>query len=175
MSKKQSLVFKTMHVLFWVIFIGLCIKTGTLLTSLFISFLVNPAATNQIYQGLNLSALFQFSTHHYFHVMLLYIAINTLQAYMAYFTIKIFLELKMEKPFSVSINNIIRKMSRLGLACGLVALVGQAYSDWLLKSGIAVPINWAYAEILFFAGILFLVAQIYQKGIELQQENDMTV
>jgi hypothetical protein len=80
--------------------------------------------------------------------MLLYIAINTLQAYMAYFTIKIFLELKMEKPFSVPINNIIRKMSRLGLA---------------------------YSEILFFAGILFLVAQIYQKGIELQQENDMTV
>ena len=175
MSQKQSWVFKTMNVLFWVIFIGLCIKTGSLITSLVISLFINPEATKQLYQGLNLSSLYQFSTYHYFHTMLLYVLINALQATMAYFTVKIFMELKLEKPFSVAINGILRKMSRFGLATGLLAIGGQAYSDWLKKAGISVPIDWAYSQILFFAGILFLVAQVYQKGIELQQESDMTV
>jgi hypothetical protein len=66
-------------------------------------------------------------------------------------------------------------ISKLALITGLVAIIGSAYSKWLLTYNISVPINWAYGEILFFAGIIFIVAQVFKTGTILQSENELTV
>ncbi|MHC1775674.1 MAG: hypothetical protein AB9834_09700 [Lentimicrobium sp.] len=175
MAKKTSIILKIMNVIFWVIFIGLCIKTGTILYSYFVSMAINPIAAQNLYMGLNLSELYNYGLVQYSAIVITFIVITGLKAYIGYWVVKIFIEMKLEKPFSEAINTIITRISRIALLAGLMAIVAHAFSQWLNKMNIEIPVNWAYGEILFFAGVIYIIALIFKKGIELQAENDLTV
>jgi hypothetical protein len=164
-----------MNVIFWVLFIGLCIKTGTLLISYFVSIAYNPDAAQNLFMGLNLSGLYNFSIVHFSIIVFMLMMLTGLKAYIGYWVVKISLELRLEKPFSEGINNIITRISRIALGAGLLAIVAQAYSEGLMKKDLAIPVNWAYGEILFFAGVIYMIALVFRKGMELQSENELTV
>jgi hypothetical protein len=175
MATNNSMILKTMNVIFWVIFIGLCIKTGSILYSYFVSMAINPVASHNLYMGLNLSELYNYSITHYSVIVFMLILLTGLKAYIGYWIVKIFLELRIEKPFSEVINNMIIKIGKIALYAGLLAIIAQTYSEWLMKKNLAVPINWAYGEILFFAGVIYFIAQVYRKGTEIQAEGELTV
>lgn len=168
-------VLLTLHVLFWVVFIGLCIKAGALLVSFGVSLLVNEQAAANLYMQLNLSQVLQHSVGDYVGVALLVIAITALKAWAAYWVIRVFLKFNLDKPFSPEIAPLISKISHVSLLTGIVALLGKGYAGHLLKQGIEVPVEWAAGEILFFAGIIYMVSIVFQKGIVLQTENELTV
>lgn len=168
-------VLLTLHVLFWVVFIGLCIKTGALMVSFGVSLLVNEQAAANLYMQLNLSQVLQHSVGDYVGVALLVIAITALKAWAAYWVIRVFLKFNLDKPFSPEIAPLISKISHVSLLTGIVALLGKGYAGHLLKQGIEVPVEWAAGEILFFAGIIYMVSIVFQKGIVLQTENELTV
>ncbi len=65
MAGRTSLILKTMNVIFWVIFIGLCISTGSILYSYFVSMAINPVASRNLYIGVNLFHIYEYSTMHY--------------------------------------------------------------------------------------------------------------
>jgi hypothetical protein len=175
MKTRTSFILKIMNIIFWIIFIGLCIQTGTILYSYIVSMSINPTASHNLNMGLNLSGLYNYGIAHYSIIVSMLIVLMGLKAFIGYWVVKISLEMRMEKPFSEGINKIITKISRIALWTGLLALVAQAYSDWLVEKNIAIPINWAYGEILFFAGIIYIIAQVFKKGIELQSEIELTV
>jgi len=175
MASQTSLILKTMHVLFWIIFIGLCIKTGTLLFSYAFSMAVNPTAAQGLNTGINLSDLYNYDKVAYSIIVLMLTILTGLKAYIGYLVIKIFLEMKMEKPFSEGVSQIITKIAGISLVTGLGAVIAQAYADTLSSKNIPVPIDWAYGEILFFAGVIYIIAQIFSKGMALQSENELTV
>lgn len=168
-------VLLTLHVLFWVVFIGLCIKTGALMVSFGVSLLVNEQAAANLYMQLNLSQVLQHSVGDYVGVALLVIAITALKAWAAYWVIRVFLKFNLDKPFSPEIAPLISKISHVSLLTGVVALLGKGYAGHLLKQGIEVPVEWAAGETLFFAGIIYMVSIVFQKGIVLQTENELTV
>lgn len=168
-------VLLTLHVLFWVVFIGLCIKAGALLVSFGVSLLVNEQAAANLYMQLNLSQVLQHSVGDYVGVALLVIAITALKAWAAYWVIRVFLKFNLDKPFSPEIAPLISKISHVSLLTGIVALLGKGYAGHLLKQGIEVPVEWAAGETLFFAGIIYMVSIVFQKGIVLQTENELTV
>lgn len=175
MASKTSFIFSTLNIIFWIIFIGLCIKTGTILYSFFVSLAINSIAAQNLYMGLNLSEIYNFGIAHYIIIVSLLILLTGLKAYIGYWVVKIFIEMKLENPFSEGINRIITNISRIALLAGILAIVAHIYSKWLLDNNLSVPINWAYAEVLFFAVIIYLIAQVFKKGIELQSENELTV
>jgi len=175
MATNNSMILKIMNVIFWVIFIGLCIKTGSILYSYFVSMAINPVASHNLYMGLDLSDLYNSSIAHYSVIVFMLILLTGLKAYIGYWIVKISLELRIEKPFSEVINNMIIKIGKIALYAGLLAIIAQAYSEWLMKKNLAVPINWAYGEILFFAGVIYFIAQVYRKGTEIQAEGELTV
>ena len=55
---KTSQILKLMKVVSWIIFIGLCIKIGTVLISFFVSLVLNPEASRDLYLGLDLSSIY---------------------------------------------------------------------------------------------------------------------
>ena len=175
MTANTSFILKTMKVIFWIIFIGLCIKAGSVLFSYIVSMGINPIASHNLDRGLNLSELYAFSLTHYSILVVMLIGLTGLKAYIGYWVVKISLELKMEKPFSKAIQNIIIKISQIAIWAGLLAAIAQAYSNWLIKKNVAIPIDWAYGEILFFAGVIYFIAQVFKKGTELQTENELTI
>jgi len=175
MTTQTSFILKAMNVLFWVIFIGLCIKTGAILISFSVSLFVNPAGANNLYLGLNLSNLLAFNKMHYVSIVSYIILINGLKAYIAYLVVKIFLKFKLSNPFDANITSLISEISYVALVTGILAIVASGYSDWLAQKGIVIPQDWGSGEILFFAGVIYIIAQVFRKGTEIQTENDLTV
>lgn len=175
MTTTNHTIFRVVHVLFWVAFIGLCIKTGAILISFLVSLFVNPAGAGNLYNGLNLSALYQYDTGYYLGTVSLLIAQTALKAFIAYLIIRLFMKFDLAKPFNADVTEIFVQISHVALGSGVLAIIAEGYSKWLIKRGLSVPIDWSGNEILFFAGVIYLLALVFKKGTELQTENDLTV
>lgn len=175
MTSTNSTMLKVMNVVFWIIFIGLCIKTGAILFSAIVSLFINPEGSRNLYLNLNLFDLYSFSKLHYIQTVSFMLSINGFKAYMSYLVIKIFMGLDLNKPFSSNLVNLFSKISYVAIGTGVLALIATAHSKWLLNKGITVSIDWGSSEILFFAGVIYILYLLFKKAYELQTENDLTV
>lgn len=158
-----------------VVFIGLCIKTGSLLFSVFVSLFINPEASRNLYLGLNLSDLMDFDHVHYVITVVMLLFLSGLKAWMALDLVRIMSDLNMEQPFSERVYRFIIRIARTAGIAGVLALLAQKHAEWLIRQGVSMPIEWAAPEILLFAAVLMVIAQVFRRGIDLQQEQTLTV
>jgi hypothetical protein len=164
-----------MNVIFWIVFIGLCIKTGAILISFLITLFVNPGGAKNLYLGLDLFDLYSINKLYYVQTASFLIVLTGLKAFIAYFVVRFFLKFKLSKPFSTDLTDLFLKISYFSVGAGILAIIADGYNKWLLNKGIVVPITWGSEEIIFFAGVIYIFALIFKKGAELQAENDLTV
>lgn len=175
MQMETKQILKVVGVVAWILFIGLCIRTGAFIISFFVSLAINSQAANDLYAGMNLSELLLFSKTHYIVLVSLVIILSGLKAYLFYWVVKIISKINIDIPFSKSIGEIIMKMSAIALQIGITAVIANSYAKWIMKKGIRFSYDAGETEFLFLAGILFVIAVIFKKGIELQQENELTI
>jgi len=83
--------------------------------------------------------------------------------------------LNLSHPFTLDIAKLISRISHVALGCGVVSIIANEYCQRLVKKGFDIPLNWGGKEFLFLAGIIFIISIVFQKGIALQTENDLTV
>lgn len=86
----------------------------------------------------------------------------------------------MSQPFSREVGRFIFKLSYLTLLIGMFSLWGVRYAEWLVKQGVKMPdiqyLRLGGADVwLFMSVTLFVIAQIFKRGIEIQTENELTV
>ena len=178
MTKSNHLIWKILHVLCWIIFIGLCIQTGALIFNYLYS-LVNPVASFNLYMGLNLSEIYEANKNTYMHVFGTIILLSALKALVFYFIIKLFLKLNLIKPFSEIISNLIMSISFVTLAIGILGIYAKYYVQSIIETGIQLSVIDRYLvdseAYLFMAAIIYFIALIFKKGIELQSENELTI
>lgn len=178
MSKKNDLILKVLNVVSWIIFIGLCIEAGALLFNFILTF-INPLATRDIYNGLDLSAMYKNQFPHFIGVMSFVVVLALLKAYLFFLVVKIFMKLNLVKPFDYQIAKLIQKISYEALSIGIVSFVAHQYTKRLIQSGYELSHVEEYwnetAAFLMMAAILFIISQVFKKGVELQNENDLTV
>jgi hypothetical protein len=173
MTTKQ--VLEILKVVAWIIFIGLCIKTGAMVISVFISLFVNSKAAKDLYSGLDLSQIYALGLWHYVIMVFLIVIVSGLKAFLFYQVAKITSKINITHPFSVEVERVISKMSEIALQIGIISIITHVYSKWLLKQNIHFTFEGESTEFLFLAGILFVIAVIFKRGIELQSENDLTI
>jgi hypothetical protein len=179
MKRKTRRILTTLHIISWIIFIGLCIRTGAMLYSFFVSLFMNPAAAKNLYAGLNLSSLHAFNIGYYVTVVLAIIFVSGLKAYIFFLVIKIFLKINFVHPFSEDVSLLISKISYVALGTGIITLAANSYCDWIAKKGVSLPDLQHYlgagVEHLLLGGAIFMIAQVFKRGIEIQSENELTV
>ncbi|WP_025146439.1 DUF2975 domain-containing protein [Pedobacter jeongneungensis] len=181
MKNKASInnIISIMKLLTWIVFIGLCIKTGSLIVSFIVSLTESRIAAKDLYMGLDLSQLLEHSPSQYVTLMLLLIFCWAAKAFLFFIAIKIFLKINLDHPFSDRMATLIINISFVSLVIGILAIVASAYSDELIREGLMLPTLQPYlaggAEFLFLAGILFIISLVFKKGIQIQTENDLTV
>ncbi|MGZ3777527.1 MAG: DUF2975 domain-containing protein [Mucilaginibacter sp.] len=174
MKTKTQRILAILHIMAWIIFVGLCIQTAGTLTSFVVS-LYKPGIVDRMYVKLNLSGLQQYDSNAYSVIVGFMISIAAVKAFIAYLTIKIFSTLNLSNPFSAGVAALVERISIVAFVAGLFAIVAASYSDWLGKNGITISYNWAAGELLMFAGVIFVIAQVFKRGIELQSEHDLTI
>ncbi|MBC6492032.1 DUF2975 domain-containing protein [Flavihumibacter stibioxidans] len=176
-------ILKVLQILSWIIFIGLCIEAGGIAVNTFITLFINPHGVENFWAGNEyLSGLYRFDRGHFIAITLTMIIVSVLKAIMFYLIVKLFTEkrLKISQPFSMELRRFISIQSFLALGIGFFSHYGFKYSVWLTKQGIASAdlqsLNMAGADVwIFMAVILFVIVQVVKKGIEIQNEIDLTI
>jgi hypothetical protein len=178
MSKRNDFIWKAIQAICWLIFVGYCVQTGTLLFNYIFS-LFKPTATHNLHLGLDLSELFSKNKTLYTLVFFAIITISALKAYLFFIAIKLFKILNLVKPFSENVSTFITKITYYTLSIGIFSIIAHQFFEKIFEKGFDVGLAKRYCNdggaYLLMSAILFVIALIFQKGIELQNENDLTV
>ncbi|WP_295119566.1 DUF2975 domain-containing protein [uncultured Chitinophaga sp.] len=168
-------------VLAWIIFIGLSIDAGAFIVNAIFT-IVNPDVVKHLWQQADLSQLFAYDRGYYFVVNLIIGIVLCTKAWLFYLVINTLhsKDLDIAQPFSIKIRQLILLLSYAALLIGLFSSSGVKYAAWLAGKGISMPdahsMRLDGADVwLLMAVILFIIAQIFKRGIEIQTENDLTI
>ncbi len=175
-------ILKILLVLSWIIFVGVCVEAGGCIFSAFYTLVINPVNASFFWVGNDLSGLYKFDAGYFFAVTLLISIAEVMKAIMFYLIVIILQEkkLNMSQPFSKEMRLFILNLSYLTFGIGLFTEMGVKYTEWLVKNGIKMPdtqhLHLGGADVwLFMSVTLFVIAQVFKRGIEIQEENELTV
>lgn len=173
MKSKAEKLLKLMHILSWVVFVGLLIKAGGILISYLIS-IGNEEVSKNIFGEINLYYYMKHSFFQYSLIILYKVFIYSIEAYIAYLLIKLLGKLNIDKPFNESIQNNIQQISYSIFYLWLLAMIHNTHVQFIGKR-YDYPMDLFSSDFIFLAGIIFIFAQIIKRGIELQTENELTI
>lgn len=178
MTTTNKFVFWGLYAIAWLTFIGLCIEAGGLLVNFFFS-LYNPEIVPNLYQKLDLTEMHKESTMAFFGIYSFILTISILKAVLAYIVIRLMHKMDLTKPFDTFVSNQISQISYYTIAIGFFSYMARQITKNLMHHGF-VPNNinefWVDSEAFIFMGaVIYIIAVIFKKGIELQEENDLTV
>lgn len=178
MATRDDLVFKGLHIVAWVIFVGLCIQSGGLIVS-FIFSLFKPEIVRDLYQGLDLTQMYRDSKWTFFGIYSLALFISISKAFLFYIVIRLMQKMDLAKPFSTFVSNQILQISYYTLAIGLFSFVARQMAKTLMHRGYATDgLNqfWVDSQAFIVMGaVIYIIATIFKKGVDIQNENDLTV
>ncbi len=179
MATKSNIILKVIHVLSWIVFIGLCINAGALLISYYVSMYVNPIGAKNLLLGLDLSQLKDANQMEYSFMVIGIALIFMLEALLFYTVLQIFKKINLVSPFHETIGVLIQKMSKYALVIGLLSVLASHFAKGYISEGFVLPKlneHIGHGDVfLFFAGILYFISILFAKGIEIQKENELTV
>ena len=180
MKTKTKQILAILKVISWIIFFGLCIQTGAIIFTFIYSFF-NPLVAQNLYLGLDLSNLYNADIGNYTFIVFTLIILSGLKAYIFFLVVKIFLTINFKNPFTMQVASLIASMSYFAFAVWIVSVVCNFYANGLITDGLEISeVNLQKflgggSEFLFLGMILFIISQIFIRGIELQSENELTI
>ncbi|MBY0432727.1 MAG: DUF2975 domain-containing protein [Cyclobacteriaceae bacterium] len=176
MKTRTQTILTVMHVLAWIAFIGLAIEAGAILTSYGVSW-VHPLAAKDLYRGMDLYDLSKYDFWLYTQMVSYIVALLVIKAYAIYLLIKIMMKVKLQSPFTAKTASRLETISYVLLGGAIISIICNAETRWLQKR-MQFDIRWIgenVGEFLFMAGFVFILSQVFKRGVELQSENELTV
>ncbi|NOW95823.1 DUF2975 domain-containing protein [Mucilaginibacter sp. SG564] len=168
-------------VLAWIIFVGICIEAGGFIVNASFA-LVNPSVVKHLWHEADLSALLAYNTWYFFAAMLLMSVVAILKAWLFYLIIKILHDknFNLARPFNGVLRRFIFNIACITFMIGLFSWWGVKYTSWLTGQGVAIPdiqdLRLGGADVwLFMSVTLFVIGQIFKRGVEMQAENELTI
>lgn len=175
-------ILNILAILAWIIFVGLCVDAGGIISNAFYTLVLNPQGASSFWLKIDLSSLYQYDSGYFLVETLLMSIAAVMKALMFYLIIRILSnkKLDMSQPFVQEVGRFVFNLCYLSLGIGIFSKWGVKYTEWLIKQGITMPdvtqLNLDGADVWLFMGvILFVIAQIFKRGIEIQSEHDLTV
>lgn len=178
MSKTNNFVFKGLHIVAWVIFVGLCIEAGGLIVN-FIFSLFKPEFVQNLYQKLDLTEMYNENKWAFFSVYSFILTISILKAYLFYIVIRLMHKMDLSKPFNTFVSKQFLQISYYTLSIGLLSYLARQVAKNLIHHGyVTNSLNqfWADSQAFILMGaVIYIIATIFKKGVDIQNENDLTV
>ena len=178
MSKTNNFVFWGLYVIALIIFVGLSIEAGGLIVNFFFH-LYNPEMVQNLYQKLDLIKMYQDNEPAFFGIYSFILIISILKAVLFYTVINLMHKMKSEKPFSAFAPQQLSHPSYHTLPTGSFTYIARQFVKNMEHHGfVSDNLNqfWADSEAFILMGaVIYIIAQIFKKGVELQEENDLIV
>lgn len=171
-------VLNILYIIAWIIFLGLCIETGSFVFNAFYTKFISENNTG--YFGL--TNLFTYDAGYFYVLLFLMTITGGLKTLLFYQIVKILHEkkLQMVQPFNNEMGRFIFNISYLSVGIGLFCFCGVNFTEWFIKQGVQMPdvrqLSFGGADVWLFMGVtLFVIAYMFKRGIEIQSENELTI
>jgi hypothetical protein len=178
MSKRNNFVFIALHIIAWVIFVGLCIEAGGLIVN-FVFSIYKPEFVKNLYQKLDLIEMYNRSKWAFFGMYSFILAVALLKAYLFYIVAMLMHKIDLSKPFNSFVSEQITKISYCTFSIGILSYIARQTAKNLQHGGYAIDnLNqfWTDSQaFILMAAVIYVIATIFKKGVEIQNENDLTV
>jgi hypothetical protein len=167
----------------WIIFIGVCVEAGGFIFNTIFTLFIKPVGARYFWEQIDLSALFAYDKGHFIALTSIMIIVAVLRAIIFYLILKLMYNknVSMAQPFTKDVVRFIQMIGYITLAIAFFSRYGSNYSAWLrTEHKITIPdvqyLRLAGADVWLFMGVtLFVIAQVFKRGIEMQKENELTV
>jgi hypothetical protein len=178
MSKTNNFVFWGLYIVAWLIFVGLSIEAGGLIVNFFFS-LFKPEIVPNLYQKINLTEMYKNSWPVFFGIYSFILSISILKPILFYAVIHLMHKMDLSKPFSTFVSKQISLISYLTLSIGFLNYIARHTVKNLNHYGpVPSSINqfWVDSQAFIIMGaVVYIIALIFKKGLDIQNENDLTV
>ena len=178
MSKGNNFIFIGLHIVAWIIFVGLCIEAGGLLVN-FVFSIYKPEFVQNLYQKLDLSEIYNRSQKAFFETYSFILIVALLKSYLFYIVVMLMHKIDLSKPFNSFVSEQITKISYCTFSIGILSYMGRQTAKNLQHHGYATDnLNqfWGDSQaFILMAAVIYVIAIIFKKGVEIQNENDLTV
>ena len=177
MKAKTETILTVSKFLAFLGFVWNAILGGGQLTTLVASF-INPEWAKRTYEvDLTVFSIREHSIGFYVWAMSLTIAVSVLKALVWYVVFDLLSKLKLQTPFSMEVEKKLERIAYLLLGVWIIgSIFWKTYIYYLSKdTGILLPASNSGDEYLFMAGIIYIISQVFKRGIEIQEENQLTV
>jgi hypothetical protein len=178
MTKRNNVVFIGLQIVSWVIFVGLCIEAGAMIVN-FVFSLFKPEFVQKLYQKLDLSQMYNTNIWVYFGLYGFILTISILKAYLFYVVVMLLHKIDLLKPFNSHAADQIKKISYITLGIGIFSLIAREISQNMAHYGLEIDsLNQFWEDgsaFLLMAAVIYVIATIFSRGVEIQNENDLTV
>lgn len=178
MEKTNNYLFTALKIIAWFIFIGLSIEAGGLLVN-FIFSIYNPSFVQNLYQKLDLSQMYQ-QSHWAFYSMYGFILIIAILKAILFYVVVIFVtKIDLSKPFNSFVSKQISLISYYTFSIGILSFIGRQTAKNIEKRGFEMNVLnefWSDSQaFILMSAVIYIIATIFKKGIDLQNENDLTI
>lgn len=176
MSNNSIYIFKGLQILAWIIFVGLCIEAGGLMVNFFFH-LYNPDILHLLYMKLDISKLLQTDNYLFYLVFSAILTIAILKARLFYIIILLLNKLDLSKPFTGIITKNIFQLSYITCTIGGISYLFRLFAKNKLQNyADQLDPFWESGQaFILMAAILYILGSIFKRGMELQNENELTI
>lgn len=178
MAKGNDFVFIVLKIVAWIIFVGLCIEAGGLIVN-FVFSIYKPEFVHNLYQKLDLSDMYQRSKWAFFGMYSFILTISILKAFLFYVVIRLITKLNLSKPFNNFVSEQITQISYYTFSIGILSYIARETARNLQHKGYVIDQLSQFWEdsqaFILMAAVIYVIATIFKKGVEIQTENDLTV
>ena len=178
MSKTNNFVFKGLHIIAWIIFVGLSIEAGGLIVN-FVFSIYRPEFVPNLYQKLDLSEMYNSNKWVFFGMYGFILFVSVLKAYLFYIVVILMHKIDLSNPFSSFVSEQITKISYWTFSIGILSYIARQTAKNIQHHGYVIDnLNqfWADSQaFILMAAVIYVIATIFKKGVEIQNENDLTV
>ena len=176
MKTRTEQILTFLKIVAWLAFVGYAIKAGAQTVGLVVG-VINPAFSEKLYEvNQQFLKLRQYNIQYFVNAMSMLVFLSAFKTHVWYLVIQLLSKLRLQTPFSRDIAKRLEKIAFELLGIWLVNIMGMAYLKWLEKTtGEQLGDLGVGDEFLLFAAIVYIVAQIFKRGIELKEENELTV
>jgi Ni/Fe-hydrogenase subunit HybB-like protein len=178
MSKTNNFVFWGLYIVAWVIFVGLSIEAGGLIVN-FVFSLYKPEFIQNLYQKLDLTEMYKDSRLAFFGIYSFILTISILKACLFYIVIRVMHKMDLLKPFNTFVMKQFFQISYYTLSIGVLSYIARQLAIDLINYGYVtdnLDQFWADSQAFILMGaVVYIIATIFKKGVDIQNENDLTV
>ncbi len=176
-------ILKIINVFAWIIFVGTLVKFGTILI-IFIISLFNPEYV--LFKDIEVfgegtspgTYFYEIRESHLWNYIPYVISIilwTLIKSYLAYLIIKLLAKINLIHPFSMEVADRIVKISYALIFIWVLSFVVGFFDKWATLAIGLEPQFEVRGEFLFMAGLVYLIGNIFKRGVEIQNENKLTI